>query len=58
MSSQKDDAEDAAARWQMAAHANNYRCIVCGAIPPYEERDTYFEKGLCEWCRNQAEKDD
>jgi hypothetical protein len=58
MSSLKDDAESSAARWNTAARIKGYRCLVCGEIPPYEERETYFNTKLCDWCRHQSEKDD
>jgi len=54
----KEDLEDAAGRWKTAASINDYRCIRCGEIPPYEERETYFDTKMCDWCRHMSEKDD
>lgn len=34
------------------------KCAVCGQTVPHGERITYFEKGICDYCRHQAEKDD
>lgn len=55
---QSKDTETSAAKWHTAARINGYSCIVCGNIPPYEERETYFRTKLCDWCRHQSEKDD
>ena len=58
MGRDREEAEDAAGRWKTAARINDYHCARCGEVPPYEERDTYFETGLCDWCRHMSEKDD
>lgn len=54
----KDQREEAASRWQDAARINGYRCQICGEIPPYEEREVYFETKLCGYHAYQAQKDD
>ena len=54
----KNDLEDASDRWVSAARINGYRCTRCGEIPPYEERETYFESKMCGWCLHQSRKDD
>lgn len=54
----KQETESAAARWHTAAEIKGYQCLVCATTPPYEEREIYFESGLCSWCKHQADKDD
>lgn len=39
----KGKLEDARDRWETAARINGYRCIRCGEIPTYQEREAYFE---------------
>lgn len=41
--------------WQQHSGA---KCAVCGSTVPLSEKDTYFETGMCGWCRHMAEKDD
>jgi hypothetical protein len=43
-------------RWQAAAEINNYRCENCTEIPPYEEREVYFETHHCARCLHALEK--
>jgi hypothetical protein len=50
--------EDQESRWGYVAEKNGYRCERCGCIPPYAERETYFETGYCSWCAYQIAKDD
>lgn len=33
-------------------------CAICGQAVPLSEKETYFESGICDYCRHQAEKDD
>lgn len=54
----KDGLEEAAESWKAAAQMNDYRCSRCGEIPPYSEREDYFESGMCGWCLHQSLKDD
>jgi RNA polymerase-binding transcription factor DksA len=58
MSKTKDEIEEAELDWHALAQAKGYRCETCGSIIPYEERKAYFSTNLCDWCRNQREKDD
>ena len=50
--------EDSERRWEYAAKKNNYRCSVCGEIPNFDERGTYFDTGMCGRCDFRADKDD
>jgi hypothetical protein len=58
MGQHKEGLEVAAGAWKTAADIKGYRCIRCGEIPPYEEREVYFESKMCAWCRHMSEKDD
>lgn len=62
MGQAKDEAfaeeEDRESRWQYAARAKGFVCIRCGEIPPYVERDTYFETKMCSYCDHMSSKDD
>lgn len=58
MGRDKDAQEEAASRWTTAAEINGYRCDVCGSIPSHEEREVYFDTGMCGYCAHQAQKDD
>jgi hypothetical protein len=44
--------------WQFAADKKNFRCKVCGEIPPREEREIYFDTKMCGYHAHQAQKDD
>lgn len=46
----------AAAAWATKARINNYNCLVCGEIPLYDERETYFETQCCGYHAYQAAK--
>jgi hypothetical protein len=50
--------DDSASGWAKAAKINDYRCMVCGEIPLYEEREIYFETKLCAPHAYRAQKDD
>ena len=54
----KDGIEEAADAGGTAARINEYRCSRCGEIPPYEEREIYFDTKMCGWCLHQSHKDD
>ena len=58
MPKSKDELEEAADNWASIAESRGYHCEVCGCRIPYEERETYFETYMCDWCRHQMEKDD
>lgn len=34
------------------------KCVVCAQSVPLTERQTFFETGMCDYCRHQSEKDD
>lgn len=46
-----DEVED---KWA----SGNARCAICGQSVPFSERITYFERGICDYCRHQADRDD
>jgi len=50
--------EDQERRWHYVAEKNEYFCDRCGSIPPYADRDTFFETGYCSCCAYQVAKDD
>jgi len=54
MGQQKHEMEVASDNWRRAGAT----CAVCAQPVPVEERLTYFETGMCDYCRHQAEKDD
>ena len=47
-----------AAGWDHVARSRGYECLRCGNTPQYDEREIYFEMGLCGWCAHQSAKDD
>ena len=58
MGQEKEKREQASGNWASKAKFEGYACSVCGATPIYEEREIYFETGLCGPHAWQAEKDD
>ena len=36
--------------WNMLAHSQNYKCVGCGEVIPFEQRELYLERGLCAYC--------
>lgn len=54
----KDELEQKEAAWDHVARSEGHRCYVCNSIPPYGERDVYFETGLCGWHAHMLNKDD
>ena len=44
--------------WNAKAHTEGWRCAVCSTIPPYDEREIYFESDMCGYCNHTANKDD
>jgi hypothetical protein len=36
--------------WVNAARAQGLVCLVCLEVPPLEDRDAYFDTGLCAHC--------
>ena len=35
-----------------------HKCAVCAQTVPLSEKDSFFETGMCGYCRHGAEKDD
>ncbi len=54
----KDEIEQKEADWDRVARSQGHRCYVCNQIPPYGERDVYFETGLCGLDAHTLNKDD
>jgi adenine-specific DNA methylase len=48
--------EDKEHRWQHVALKNGHGCSVCGQLPTYDERVTYFETGKCGYHTGREEK--
>jgi RNA polymerase-binding transcription factor DksA len=45
--------------WNLAARAQNYKCVSCGEVIPFEGRELFLERGLCSYCAQMiAKKDD
>ena len=44
--------------WLMKAQSEGWSCAVCGNTPPYDEREVFFETGMCGYCAHVAAKDD
>jgi len=45
--------------WNMAARSQNYKCVSCGEIIPFEGRALFLERSLCAYCAQMiAPKDD
>ena len=44
--------------WNLAAHSQNYKCVACGEIIPFEGRELYLERGLCGYCAQMIAKKD
>lgn len=53
-----DDQENAAAAWHRKAEYNGYRCLVCGEVISYDDREQYFSTKLCSYHAAQTHKDD
>lgn len=43
-------AADTQVTWEQTVAPENYRCDACWIVIPPEERETYLESGLCEFC--------
>ncbi|PSR00232.1 MAG: hypothetical protein BRD48_01930 [Bacteroidetes bacterium QS_9_68_14] len=54
----KDDLERRNKAWKHCAEREDYRCAICGQVPPYGEREIYFESGLCGFHAHTLNKDD
>jgi hypothetical protein len=44
--------------WKSKAENAGWRCSVCNHVPPYSEREIYFETGMCGLHDHQSKKDD
>ena len=58
MGREKRQMEETEASWDRKAQAESLRCSVCSQQIIHSERDTYYDKGMCSYCSNQASKDD
>jgi hypothetical protein len=46
------------AAWDHLAAVRGWRCEICVAPIPFEERILFFETHLCSWCAHIVNKDD
>jgi formylmethanofuran dehydrogenase subunit E len=44
--------------WNLAARTQNYKCVSCGEVIPFEGRELYLERGLCSYCAEMIAKKD
>ncbi len=44
------------AAWERKAEYKDWRCQTCGEIPPFEERETFFETGSCAHCEARYQR--
>jgi recombinational DNA repair protein (RecF pathway) len=42
--------------WNLAAHAQNYKCVSCGEVIPFTGRELYLERGLCSYCAQMIDE--
>jgi recombinational DNA repair protein (RecF pathway) len=42
--------------WNLAAHAQNYKCVSCGEVIPFTGRQLYLERGLCSYCAQMIDE--
>ena len=40
--------------WLQAARAQGRVCLICHELPSYEERDQFFDTGVCVHCATDA----
>jgi DNA-directed RNA polymerase subunit RPC12/RpoP len=36
--------------WNVFARSQNYKCVGCGEVIAFENRELYLERGLCPYC--------
>jgi hypothetical protein len=58
MAQSKQDLGSSEERWHYAALKKGFTCERCGEVPPYEEREIFFETRLCSWCEHMSSKED
>jgi len=44
--------------WNLAARAQNYKCVSCGEVIPFEGRELFLERSLCSYCAEMITKKD
>jgi hypothetical protein len=49
--------DDREKRWNYAAMKNNFFCVRCGEVPPYCEREFFFETRICTYCAALSKDD-
>ncbi len=54
MGQHKHEMQVAEDNWQ----SSGAKCAVCAQSVPLEEKDSYFETGMCGYCLHQWEKED
>ena len=58
MGTDKDKLIETEEKWKWVARQENYLCARCHQIPPYGDREIYFETGHCGRCDHIVNKDD
>ena len=58
MSFTKRDMEERERRWYAKADYKNWTCFLCGFVPPYDEREVFFDVGMCGHCAHLLEKEE
>jgi hypothetical protein len=54
MGQAKHEMEVASENWKRVGA----KCAVCAQPVPVEEKESYYETGMCGYCRHVSEKDD
>ena len=54
----KDEIEQSRDGWMIKATSEGWRCARCSQVPIYDEREVYFDTGMCGYCAHVISKDD
>ena len=46
-----------AIKWDYVCETKDFECWLCGERPLFEEREIFFETGLCGHCSNIMDRD-
>ena len=44
--------------WNRVARAENYKCVGCGELISFEQREVYLDRGLCAYCAQMIARKD
>ena len=42
--------------WNLLARSQNYKCVSCGEVIPFEGRELYLERSPCAYCAQMIAK--